>query len=358
MNTLKGLFIITIILIFAGCGNTDFKKTKEQNFAEDESLEKAVFAGGCFWCLEAPFESIDGVKKVISGYAGGDEKDATYEKVSTGKTGHRESVAVYFDPKIVSYYEILDIYWKQFDPTDAGGSFYDRGSQYTSAIYYENEKQKNAAEDSKAQLEKSGVFKDKIATQILPYKSFYPAEEYHQDYYKKNPDHYNSYKKGSGRETFVLGLWGDKNIEKYKANASDENKKKLSPAQYEVTVSCGTEMAFKNEHWNNHKQGLYVDVLSGEPLFSSKDKFDSGSGWPSFNKPIDPRYLVKIEDKTHGMERVEVKSKIGGSHLGHVFDDGPSPTGLRYCINSAAVRFIPIEDVEKEGYGEYLWKLK
>lgn len=343
-----------VLLLFAGCSKTNSKNNSSQ-YEEDPSLEKAVFAGGCFWCLEAPFESIDGVREVISGYAGGNEKDASYDKVSSGKTGHREAVEVIFDPKVVSYQEILDIYWKQFDPTDEGGSFYDRGKQYTSAIYYMNDRQKQAAEESKERLNKSGIFKEPIATTIEKYVGFYPAEEYHQQYYKKNPDHYYSYKKGSGRDQFILGLWGDKNIEKYKAAASDENRKKLSPAQYEVTVSCGTEMAFKNEHWNNHKEGIYVDVLSGEPLFSSRDKFESGSGWPSFTKPIDTRYITKIEDKSHGLERVEVKSKFANSHLGHVFDDGPSSTRLRYCINSAAVRFIPKEDMQKEGYDEYAW---
>jgi peptide methionine sulfoxide reductase msrA/msrB len=315
--------------------------------------EIATIAGGCFWCVEAPFEKIEGVSMVISGYAGGTEPDPTYKQVSSGRTDYVEAVQVYYDPVIVSYSEILDIFWKQFDPTDAGGSFYDRGIQYTSVIFYHNEMQKQVAEESKKNLDNSGIFDKPIVTPIKEFTTFYPAEEYHQDYYKKDPERYYSYRKGSGRDAFIMKVWKDKN--EYKKPSDDELKEKLTDLQYRVTQKDGTERAFNNEYWDNKEAGIYVDIVSGEPLFSSKDKFKSGTGWPSFTKPIDPEFLKKKTDDSFGMKRVEVRSSMGDSHLGHVFDDGPEPTNLRYCMNSASMRFIPKEKMEEEGYGDYLW---
>ncbi len=186
----------------------------------------------------------------------------------------------------------------------------------------------------------------------------YWCDNNQQHFYKKNPVRFKAYESASGRENFIKGVWGDSGIDKYKKLSEAEMKKELTPLQYEVTQKNGTEKPFQNEYWNNHKEGIYVDVVSGEPLFSSKDKFDSGCGWPSFTQPIDPRYLVKKDDNSLGMQRIEVRSKIGNSHLGHLFDDGPTPTKLRYCINSASLRFIPKEDMEKDGYGEFLWLFK
>ena len=262
--------------------------------------ELATFAGGCFWCMERPFEELDGVIDVTAGYAGGLEKDATYERVSTGKTGHCEAVQVTYDPARATYRQLLDIYWRNVDPTDPGGSFADLGSQYRSVIFYHTDEQKRLAEASKKELTESGRFDRPIVTKILPFPRFYPAEEYHQDYARKNPTRYETYRVGSGRERFLKHVWDDIDQtpwNSFKKPAADELFETLTPLQYEVTQEEGTERPFDNPYWDNKREGIYVDVVSGEPLFSSRDKYDSHSGWPSFTRPISPDALVKREDR-------------------------------------------------------------
>ena len=352
--------IASLILACSGASTpTDTKNPLEELESPKEvfssSQQVATFAGGCFWCVEAPFEDLNGVISVVSGYAGGKEKNPTYGEVAAGKTSHRESVQITFDPEVISYAELVDIFWQTFDPTDVGGSFFDRGTQYESAIFYQNDQQKKVAEESKKRLDQSRRFSKPVITPLLKFTNFYPAEDYHQDYYKKSPQDYYAYRRGSGRDAFIQKHWPELSAKKYPSPTKGELKSSLNELQYEVTMEGATEFAFNNEYNGNKEQGIYVCVVTGAPLFSSKDKYESGSGWPSFSKPIDARIIDKPVDKTLGMMRVEVRSKLGNSHLGHVFYDGPASTNLRYCMNSAAMKFVPKSQMEAAGYKDYLW---
>ncbi len=352
MKTLYiGLFLALGMAVVGGYGAGVSKK------------ETAVFAGGDFRFLEKAFGDTYGVVRVEVGYTGGTVSNPSAKNFASG--GHVAAVRVTYMPDRISYSELMDVFWRNVDPTDGAGQFSDRGAQFRTVVFWIDQAQKTQAEASKAALAKSGRFKADLKTEIVKAGQFYPAPEADRNFAEKKPAEFTRLLAQSGRREFLEKTWGPEAVVErglppivtggtYKKPSRDELAKKLTPMQFDVTQNEGTEPPFNNEYWDNHEEGIYVDIVSGEPLFSSRDKFESGTGWPSFFLPLEPGNIKLERDASFGMVRTEVRSEHADSHLGHLFEDGPEPTGLRYCMDSASLRFIPVKDLVKEGYGKYL----
>lgn len=369
--------------------DTDSKSTTStsRDIAAPSPTATLLVAGGCFWCVESDLEKLPGVQSVVSGYVGGSVPNPTYQTYA--HDGYREAVLVTYDTSRVSYERVLIYAMKHMDPTDDDGSFVDRGEYYSPAFYYSSPSEKTVIDKLIADVDEHGPYPKPLAIDVEAASTFYPAEAYHQDYYKGTLSQlkYQYYRNASGRDDYITSIWGadtgptlpwrtaeeavktnNTNVsttttpnhttymwQKYTKPSAAELKKTLDPLAFSVTQEEGTERAGSSPLDKNYEPGIYVDILSGEPLFLSKDKFDSGTGWPSFVRPITPEAVTTLEDNTFFSKRTEVRSKIADDHLGHVFPDGPADRGgMRYCMNGVALRFIPKTEMEAAGYGDFI----
>ncbi|TVY02086.1 peptide-methionine (R)-S-oxide reductase MsrB [Cohnella terricola] len=356
-NVKLGLFLVAMILVLSACGRISAEQTRQEATGittalsdkkvqiPESELRDIYLAGGCFWGVEAYMSRIYGVYDVTSGYANGEGENPTYKDVIRGKRGFAETVHVKYDPKHVTLQKLLADYFRVIDPTSVNKQGNDQGIQYRTGIYYTDAEDAEVVQQAVAQEQEK--YTKPIVTEVKPLQNYYLAEEYHQDYLEKNPNGYCH---------IDLSILDEQEIvidpSQYPRPTDEELKQRLTEAQYAVAVNNDTERAFTNEYWDNDAPGIYVDVATGEPLFSSRDKYDSGCGWPSFTQPIIPDVVRYHEDTSFGLVRTEVRSRAGDIHLGHVFDDGPEDRGgKRYCINSASIRFIPIAQMDEENYG-------
>lgn len=351
-------------------------ETKTQTADVNVTNKTMLVAGGCFWCVESDLEKLPGVVSAVSGYAGGSTASPTYSDYK--KNGHREVVEVTYNPNLITFEELAIYTLKHTDPTDDDGSFADRGDGYSSALYYETDAQKNLIDSLIKEIDEKGPYDKPLAVDVESRPTFYKAEDFHQDYYKGTLSglKYKAYRAASGRDSFIKKYWGtdtgvtlswrtqatiesDTDVANWKnfSKPSDEQLlASLSDIQYKVTQKNGTEPSFNNAYHDNKEAGIYVDIVSGEPLFSSTHKFDSGTGWPSFTRPIEYNMVTEHKDYKLIIPRTEIRSAIADSHLGHVFNDAPKELGgVRYCMNSASLRFVPKADMANEGYGDYLY---